>query len=229
MRCATIQSIKLLSIILPVPFCRTGLLMMLFFTAFITNGQTVPDTIHQVTATPATVLPLQLLSFSGKNINGHNDLTWQTASEVNISRYVIERSTDSRHFDSIGLVNSISRNTRNTYNFIDAQPLKSSYYRLKISDADGAVTYSAIVFIENGTNGNLQILYQQETGLLRVSGLSDNSSYSIAIYNTMGQVVSKTATIANGQEMSISNLTKGLYQVALQEKGKIVALKKVIW
>ena len=50
------------------------------------------------------VLPLELLAFEGKNTEGGNLLTWQTANEINVSNFTIERSLDGQTFAEIGNV-----------------------------------------------------------------------------------------------------------------------------
>ena len=57
--------------------------------------------------TGCILLPLNLLSFTGKNNGGYNFLEWQT-SGINNDYFEIERSNDSRNFKAIGTVNGFA-------------------------------------------------------------------------------------------------------------------------
>ena len=54
-----------------------------------------------------TTLPLNLLSFSGKNENNQNILNWLTSNEVAHSHFEIERSENTRNFEKIGELKAI--------------------------------------------------------------------------------------------------------------------------
>jgi hypothetical protein len=57
-------------------------------------------------------LPVELLSFAGKNIDPKtNHLTWETATEINSDYFQIERSTDADHFEKIGQIKAAGNAT----------------------------------------------------------------------------------------------------------------------
>ncbi|MFN8166660.1 MAG: T9SS type A sorting domain-containing protein [Bacteroidia bacterium] len=95
----------------------------------------------------AIVLPIELMSFTAE-YDGHSavDVNWITASEINNDFFSVERSADSVHFISIGVVPGALNSTRSQhYSFIDHSPLPgTSYYRLKQTDYDGKFKYSDI-------------------------------------------------------------------------------------
>lgn len=97
--------------------------------------------------TVSGTLPVQLLSFNGRLLNGQSHLNWRTATEINASHYLIERSGDGINFLSIGTVNATGNSVAETaYQFVDASPLATfNYYRLKMVDEDGKSSYSAII------------------------------------------------------------------------------------
>ena len=97
-----------------------------------------------------TILPVTLLNFSGKMQSGKAILQWQTASEINASYYLIQRSIDGEHFTTAGNIKAtgnIARTVNYSYTDTDAGRFASSklYYRLAQVDADGKVSYSSIV------------------------------------------------------------------------------------
>lgn len=105
-----------------------------------------------------TPFPVTLISFSAKRLtNAENKesalLEWQTASEENFSHFVVEvargeESVVRKAFSKIGEVPGSTPAVSGTrrYSLTDQSPSLSatSYYRLKMVDADGTFRYSAI-------------------------------------------------------------------------------------
>jgi hypothetical protein len=74
-----------------------------------------------------------------------NDLDWTTTREVNVSEFVVERSSDGVQYMAIG--NRPAQQTysgNNDYSFIDSLPAATSYYRLKMTNLDGTFSYSPV-------------------------------------------------------------------------------------
>ncbi|MBK7183144.1 MAG: hypothetical protein IPH89_09505 [Bacteroidetes bacterium] len=51
-----------------------------------------------------TPLPIELLSFSGKNMGKRILLEWTTATEINNSFFTLERSKDADKFDEVAII-----------------------------------------------------------------------------------------------------------------------------
>ena len=94
-------------------------------------------------------LPIELLSFNAKLNNTVIDIDWATASEVNNDYFEIQRSSNSKDFESILLVDGAGNsNVILNYDTVDVNPLDGlSYYRLKQVDFDGTITYSKVVAV----------------------------------------------------------------------------------
>lgn len=101
------------------------------------------------------VLPVELTSFSGKQVDNTSLLRWETSSERNNSYFAIERSTDNVNFAQIGVHASKNGNANfiQQYEYEDLYPAHGvNYYRLKQVDTDGEYGYSktvAIRFVSN--------------------------------------------------------------------------------
>jgi hypothetical protein len=104
-----------------------------------------------------TALTLELLSFQANSDKEKTaQLSWLTASEVNVQCFDIERSADSKIFQKVGTVKSAGT-PRGTYSFTDEVPLSGvNYYRLKMMNTDGSFTYSpvrSVTLAESKTTG----------------------------------------------------------------------------
>ncbi len=96
-------------------------------------------------------LPVNLLTFTGSLLNNSTTLLkWKTATEINTSRFVIQRSVDGQNFDQIGSVAAIGNTSSETnYSYKDFEVANLSslnvFYRLKIYDIGGTYRYSNVI------------------------------------------------------------------------------------
>jgi len=104
---------------------------------------------------------LSLLSFTGTLLNSDVTLKWATSAEVNVSRFVVERSQGgSSAFAPIGSVAALSASGTNHYSYLDKGVSPGVYfYRLKMQDRDGQSTYSPVVAISSNSLTSQVILY----------------------------------------------------------------------
>jgi hypothetical protein len=98
-------------------------------------------------------LPVTWLDFNGTKAGKEVLLTWSTASEINNSRFDVERSANGKDFVKIGEVagHGTTLNVSN-YSFIDpsasAQGVSTLYYRLRQVDYNNDAELSKVVVIE---------------------------------------------------------------------------------
>jgi hypothetical protein len=94
------------------------------------------------------VLPLTWISFNAVKKQNGIELAWKTASEVNTSHFLIERSADGAHWKTVANVKSKGQEM-NDYAFTDMAPLPVNYYRIKQVDVDDAFSYSKVVMVQH--------------------------------------------------------------------------------
>ena len=155
------------------------------------------------------ILPVELLSFQGRLTEGSNVLTWQTANEVNVSYFDIERSTDGKTFEKIGETKAIGSNS--TYQFLDQTFRKLEtfgrlYYRLKINDLDGKIDYSKVIAIENGKILRGVKIYPNPVST--TLNIQTENKGDFQILNLLGQQVMRGQT---AQDVDVSALPQGSY------------------
>jgi type IX secretion system substrate protein len=96
----------------------------------------------------ASILPVKLTAFNATLTSGDQvQLRWQTQSEVNFNKYIVERSFDGISFNAISSVVAKQTNQlANNYSYIDEPARNGSvYYRLAMNDLDGSTTLSSVV------------------------------------------------------------------------------------
>jgi len=97
------------------------------------------------------IVPLDLLSFSGKADAEVNHLYWKTAREVNTHHFDVEFSATGNDYTKVAEVRA-NGNTSGTSSYttthIPAVKAPVYYYRLKMVDADGSFKYSNVVTIK---------------------------------------------------------------------------------
>ncbi|HSL87818.1 MAG TPA: T9SS type A sorting domain-containing protein [Ignavibacteriaceae bacterium] len=191
------------------------------------------------------VIPVELTSFTASIINGSVNLNWQTATEVNNSGFVIERSVISNpsgmrnlNWEDIGFVNGFGTTTSSKqYSFTDNSPLAGNlYYRLKQMDFDGSFTYSNVIEIDIKTPAKYSLEQNypnpfNPSTVIRYQ-LSVNSYVTLKVYDVLGNEVAVLVDEfreAGRFEITFdaSNLASGMYLYRLQS-GNYIETKKMV-
>ena len=160
----------------------------------------------------ATTLPLSLLRFDGNIENDIVKLKWHTANELNISHFVVEHSLNTT-FDSIGVMLPGKENyTLNTSKILGG----NNYYRLKIVNLDGTISYSNILDLYLGleeTSTALLIYPNPSSTTVTVKYPNPDKQAEISLFNTSGKGVIKIHALETQTTFDISNLPTGVYVV----------------
>ncbi|HEY4650570.1 MAG TPA: T9SS C-terminal target domain-containing protein, partial [Pontibacter sp.] len=106
------------------------------------------------------IMPVELVSFTGRQVGQEIQLNWATASEHENKHFIVERSQDAKAFETIAAIaGKGSSSIRSAYSYTDQAPLQGiAYYRLKQVDLDGTQAYSKIIAVNMQFAGNA-ILY----------------------------------------------------------------------
>jgi Secretion system C-terminal sorting domain len=170
-----------------------------------------------------TPLPLNLLSFTGKNKSNYNLLQWQTAFESNNNSFEVEKSTDSRNFVVIGRVKF---EPAFSYSFIDKYPDNGpNFYRLKQTSLDNKVVYSETIVI-NLHSYDLSITIYPNPGTGQIKLISSGIVDELKISNSTGQIISYY--MPGKKEVSLEFGSTGIYFIQITSSGRVVVRKIVI-
>ncbi|MCI5054802.1 MAG: T9SS type A sorting domain-containing protein [Flavobacteriales bacterium] len=183
-------------------------------------------------------LPVELISFSVMREEDHAYLEWQTATEINSEKFVIERSLDGEDFEEAAEVSAAGNsNVLLDYEFLisNVGP-QEQFFRLRIVDHDGKFEYSKVQSIEKVNNEAVVKYYPNPSnGELFISSSSNDfdSNYSIHIINSIGQEVLSNnidMNMINQQIIGTETLESGMYQVYISDASaaKITGFKWIV-
>ncbi len=180
------------------------------------------------------LLPIELANFTASlQNNSVAELQWETYSEQNSSYFEIEKSVDNAgEFIPIGTVKAAGTSTElNSYIFEDENWNSDSYYRLKIVDNDGTLSYSEIVVVtgHSTTSANVQLYPNPAHNTLIITNSFPGFSYNtIKIVDAYGRTVKLItnidASITNGYPIDVSDLITGIYFITLNNEIETHAL-----
>ena len=163
---------------------------------------------------------------------------WTAFTEINVAKYVVERSADGSRFTSIGEVTALNNGAEIKYGFFDPSPNAGlNFYRIRNMDIDGKSAYSNIVRIsldKGNTDLNLYPNPVQTGGQfsLNTSALK-KGTITLHIFNVNGQEVFTQKFNHGGgainQSLQLpSSIKAGLYTLQLDNEGTKVFGKPFI-
>ncbi len=93
-----------------------------------------------------SVLPVTVTDLKAYSKDKGVQVEWIARTETNTVRYEVQKSVDGRDFEKAGTVEAKGNAPVITYGWFDATPVNgTTYYRLKVIDKSGAVTYTSVV------------------------------------------------------------------------------------
>ena len=194
------------------------------------NGFTSSDTVC-INVQP---LPLKFLSYelSLRGTKQSIENLWQTANEINVSHFNIQRSNNNKDFTTIGKLSAQNKNY-NEYSFIDKPTINEKpetlWYRIESIDKDGKKQYSVTKSLNiQHSASNITIYPNPAKNIVTIS--SKETIKEISIINPLGQVL-YSKQINNNQlsNIHLQSFAKGLVVVKIiTVKGEIISKKLII-
>jgi len=178
--------------------------------------------VADVTYTFQKALPVTFLSFNAVKTADSVRLNWQTASEINVLKYDVERSANAYDFIAIGTLNDLKHAEVNSYELYDAQPAPVNYYRIKEIDNDGKFTYSRIIRIDMANASSVFISPVPAHDYINIEGATQFDR--VEFVDISGRVVKQFNNIT-GTRFNVSGLSAGTYFVRLVSKNNIQTQK----
>lgn len=166
-----------------------------------------------------TIVPVNLLSFTGEQADKKHLLHWITSQEQNTSHFDVTRSADGMHFIKLGTVAAAGNSSvQRHYDYTDAAPMQgNNFYRLQMFDADGSFKYSNVILLRLSGNATMSIYPNPAAKTLNVllGGVTDNSTVNAAIFDVNGKLVNTMQVKKTGTAISfdVGHLPAGMYML----------------
>lgn len=182
-----------------------------------------------------SILPVSLQAFTAVEKNKAVNLNWNIYTGGDPDIFEVERSADGKTFSAIQTVSGISN--QNIYSYTDKLPANGlNYYRLKITDLTGVITYSKIISV------NVVASNQQSVSIFPTVVTSNYFSVAmgktvskaeIIIADLSGRIVKKqpivNITAGSAIKVAIDNIQgKGIYLVSIKTNDMLVSTGKII-
>lgn len=194
-----------------------------------------------VTGPQFAPLPITLKSFDAiKHSASSAKLDWTTSKEVNSDYFGIERSIDGSTWDEIARVKAAGdSNVDIAYDYIDDRlPLSRTngqvfYYRLRLTDLDGAFKYSDVrgVNFDKQALGPISIYPNPTTEIVNIDlsevVMEDGDVY-VSVYDMSGRLVMTKQIIGSGIELiKVDQLPSDAYNFIIRQ-GEQIHQQRVI-
>ena len=180
------------------------------FTSFLTPEQKA----EVINWSELSALPVGFLDFRATKEKNKVLLEWTTVGEENTRDFVVEHSSNGKDWNAIGTVAAAGNsNSVLYYNFTHTNPISgNNYYRLLQRDLDHLSEYSKIVLVKYAVSGQ-QIMLFPNPVVNGTVNIQLQQAALVMIYNSAGMLVLQKQLPAGTQQLDISYLSHGIYQV----------------
>ncbi len=165
-----------------------------------------------------TVLPLTLVQFEVKANANDAVVHWRTANETNLRFYEVQFSVDGKKINTLTIQSPAAGANEKNYVFthFNASTVASKlYYRLKVTEKNGDVSYSSIALIRFDNKGLLITdVYPNPTKsfIQVVATNASGKAIRLRIIDLQGKtLLAKEITGSGSNTIDLHNLTNGVY------------------
>lgn len=182
-----------------------------------------------------SVLPVELMSFTGSMHKDEIELQWKTTSEVNVLKYEIEKSEDGITWQYLTYKDALNATGVNLYSAIDYYPkIGVNLYRLKTIEKDAAIHYSEIIKVENQEFRSQIYIYPNPVSNKLIAVINSDKEYemTIKLFSALGTEIIQSSSFikigSNEIDFSFNDLPKGIYTIQFYDLSNLILSKKII-
>ncbi len=139
-----------------------------------------------------SVLPVHLLSFSGRLNNKTALLNWDIDSPDDLQIFELQKSKDGVNFTRVATVSG--QPSKKSYDFADEKIFANyTYYRLRITEKSGSFYYSNIIRLQNAFDKYYYKVYQN-SGIHQYHlsvGITEPGKVSFTVSDAQGKIILK--------------------------------------
>lgn len=161
-------------------------------------------------------LPVSWLRLSAECNKGLVTVKWSTASEQNSDFFTVEKSPDGINFNAIeNIIAAGNSSMIKNYSAIDNDTYSGiSYYRIRETDFNSSSMVSKTIIVVGCSNDDI-FVYGSEGGLSVNINANDETSYTIELYDLLGQqIIGEIKSVRKGEnhiKIVFDNLASSIY------------------
>lgn len=224
--------------LLTVKYCGVGSVEMIFtYRSYDGADKVSNEAIYRINW--LHFLPVKNFELAASLSNNTVALNWKTSGEENTSRFYAERSTDNSNFISVGTLaaagSSTSEKTYNLQDDINGVNSTVIYYRIRLVDVNGKVTYSNTVAVRIQGIESVKVFPNPFIETVNASFYSNVKTTAVLRLTDMnGRMIAQTScnVVKGNNQASISNLKNipaGIYLLQLKDNnGTINITQKLL-
>jgi Secretion system C-terminal sorting domain len=158
-------------------------------------------------------IPVKLASFDATKRNNTVQLNWVTSLETGATIFDIERSADAINWNNLATMPALNTSNGAAYQHNDNKPGDINFYRLKITEDNGKVSYSTTKKVSFTKNNIFTVTPSPAHDFIRIS-FAQKITSNIQLINSVGVIVKQTG-LQNLQTsiIDVNNLPAGVYIV----------------
>ncbi|MBI1266926.1 MAG: T9SS type A sorting domain-containing protein [Cryomorphaceae bacterium] len=185
---------------------------------------TVSDDV--VVACATIMLPVEWLDFTAKLSDDESVVMcdWLTASELNNSHFIVQRSIDTASWEDVGVVPGAgTTNQEQAYQLIDHRPYSgTSYYRVVQVDFNGKSDVSQIRSVVR-SEAEIYVYPNPGNDIFHLSA----SNVNMVVFDALGREIA--VDWLNSAEFRLSNPAQGCYFVEFFREGVILGRQRLVF
>lgn len=187
------------------------------------------DNVSSYTYGPAaTTLPVKLAYYNASVRNCVSTLNWKSSTETNFKNYEVEYSKDGIQFQTVSTVTSRGENS--VYTITHNADQGKAFYRLKLVDNDAKIEYSRIIVLDIQCGKASVLVYPnpaKDVVNVNITG-ADARGTTGSLFNMTGQIVLSKVLQNGSNQLDVSRLAPGVYQLRLVSNTGIQSIKILI-
>lgn len=178
-------------------------------------ASTLPNATNGCVIIGGFTTPIKLTDFALFASNSNSCVVkWTTYSENPGTKFTVQRSTNSLDFTDLSSVAGYGK-ASNNYSYTDNEiESGTQYYRIKITEPSGKVSYSEIALLKRQSNLGISIYPNPATDNFKINIPVQYLPATVTVYNAEGRVVYSMSTLQ--PTTAVANLfSKGIYAVRI--------------
>ena len=176
-------------------------------------------------------LPVEFAKFSARLAQDHIDVEWEFNIDHGPAKVELEKSFDRRSFETILMyreADDLASDGYKDYQLVDG----IHYYRLKVTESDGNISYSNIISISVGTEGKEAISIYPNPGRSNFTVEGDISEHmEWILFDHSGRLIDiqqRGDGSAEALQSTLNQLTSGVYMLELRNESQRIGIQKLV-